>query len=210
MTTAPPASTSRFIDLDHLGDPSLALDWAESAPFPHVVLDDFLRDGAGKELFDALCDEALQDLHDEIYDCEATATAVTHPVLRAFHDELTSEPVLARLRVLTGKALTRCDLRGFVYRAGHYLLPHSDHQESVGRAIAFALYLDAQEAIVGGELELFACTREGDEIVATMTASLIEPAPSRVVLFEVGETSLHQIREVTAGVRVSLSGWFYP
>ncbi len=205
--------TPRFIDLDHLGDPSLALDWAESAPFPHIILDDFLRAGQSKVLFDALCEEALVDMRDEIYECEATAVALTHPTLRAFHDELTSDAVRARLRVLTGKELTRADCRGFVYRPGHYLLPHSDHQEAVGRAVAFALYLDTPEAVTGGELELFACTRDvdaNDEIVATITASLIEPAPSRIVLFEVGEISLHQIREVTAGVRVSLSGWFYP
>ena len=30
------------------------------------------------------------------------------------------------------------------------------------------------------------------------------------VVFEVGDLSLHQVREVTSGLRISLSGWFYP
>jgi hypothetical protein len=31
-----------------------------------------------------------------------------------------------------------------------------------------------------------------------------------MVVFEVGERSLHRVHEVTDGVRISLAGWFYP
>jgi len=37
----------------------------------------------------------------------------------------------------------------------------------------------------------------------------IEPRANRLVLFEVGPAAVHQVRGVTAGARVSLSGWFY-
>ena len=62
----------------------------------------------------------------------------------------------------------------------------------------------------GGELELFACHAERDELVSTESARLIEPAANRLVVFEVSVRSLHQVREVLAGLRISLAGWFYP
>jgi hypothetical protein len=30
------------------------------------------------------------------------------------------------------------------------------------------------------------------------------------VVFGVGDVSLHQVREVLGGLRLSLAGWFYP
>jgi hypothetical protein len=29
-------------------------------------------------------------------------------------------------------------------------------------------------------------------------------------VFDVGDVSLHQVREVLDGMRISLAGWFYP
>jgi len=46
--------------------------------------------------------------------------------------------------------------------------------------------------------------------VATEPAGQIEPRPNRLVVFEVSEASLHQVREVIGGLRISLAGWFYP
>ena len=40
-------------------------------------------------------------------------------------------------------------------------------------------------------------------------AELVEPRPNRLVVFEVSELSLHQVREVMSGLRLSLAGWFY-
>jgi Rps23 Pro-64 3,4-dihydroxylase Tpa1-like proline 4-hydroxylase len=61
---------------------------------------------------------------------------------------------------------------------------------------------------VGGELELFACEMNGDDVVHARSAQLIEPRANRLVLFDVSTASLHQVREVLAGTRVSLTGWF--
>jgi Rps23 Pro-64 3,4-dihydroxylase Tpa1-like proline 4-hydroxylase len=51
---------------------------------------------------------------------------------------------------------------------------------------------------------------EGGEIALTVSARVIEPRSNRLVVFEVGDVSLHQVREVCAGLRISLAGWFYP
>ena len=62
----------------------------------------------------------------------------------------------------------------------------------------------------GGELELFRCeVDDAGEIVATAPAARIAHRPNRLVLFDVSATSLHQIREVTSGARLSLAGWFH-
>jgi len=41
------------------------------------------------------------------------------------------------------------------------------------------------------------------------SARLIEPRPNRLVVFDVSDVSLHQVREVVGGLRISLAGWFY-
>src|SRR5262249_31406336 len=111
-------------------------------------------------------------------------------------------PVLTRV---SGKAVTRADMRAYAYRPGHYLLPHTDHQDDLARVLAYAYYLPTPEPPTGGELELFRVTDD-----AITTAEVIEPVPERLVVFEVGPASLHQVREVLGGLRLSLAGWFYP
>jgi len=60
-------------------------------------------------------------------------------------------------------------MRAYAYRVGHYLLPHSDHQEGLGRALAYAYYLPSPEPPEGGELELFRCRMEHGELVSTLS-----------------------------------------
>ena len=111
---------------------------------------------------------------------------------------------------ITGKRVTRAEVRSYVYLPGSYLLPHSDCRADVRRAVAYAFYLSTADSISGGELELFQCKTEHDEIIETHSAALISPAANRLVLFDVSLVSLHQVREVLSGGRVSFSGWFYP
>ena len=101
-----------------------------------------------------------------------------------------------RLSRITGKALSRVDMRAYAYREGHYLLPHTDHQDAVGRALAYAYYLPSPEPPDGGELELFRCTFEDGAVVATESTCLISPRANRLVVFDVSDASLHQVREV--------------
>jgi len=101
-------------------------------------------------------------------------------------------------------------MRAFAYRVDHYLLPHSDHRDGLHRALAYIYYLPSPEPPVGGELELFRCASDGTELVSIESAKLVEPRGNRLVVFEVSDVSLHQVREVLGGLRLSLAGWFYP
>lgn len=184
----------------------LARAWRAAQPFPHVVIDDLAPPPA---LMDILEEEPVERYEGDIFAFEATApepqTDAFAAVRTAFAAALA--PPLSRI---TGKAVQRVDMRAYAYRVGHYLLPHTDHREGLARALAYAYYLPSPEPPTGGELEMYACRVEAGEIVATDSALVIEPRANRLVVFDVGDLSLHQVREVLGGLRLSLAGWFYP
>lgn len=198
------------IDVARLADPGLAAAWRAARPFPHVVVDGLVSEEARATLLAAMEDEPAGDIHDEIFEMTASAPKVGDARLRRFQAALESAPVLAAITALCGKTVRRVDLRAFAYGPGHYLLPHTDHQDDVGRVVAYAFYLDTLHGVSGGELALFDCTFAGAEITETRVAKVIAPRANRLVLFEVSEASLHEVREVTRGLRLSLAGWFYP
>jgi Rps23 Pro-64 3,4-dihydroxylase Tpa1-like proline 4-hydroxylase len=188
----------------------LAAEWSAARPFPHLVFDDVVGEAAMSELLAILEEEPVETFASEVYLFDASTPEPRTEGMRRLRESFaaTFAPPLERI---TGKTLRRADMRAYAYREGHHLLPHSDHQEGVGRALAFAYYAPSPEPPAGGELEMFRCeTDAAGEIVATVSEAIIEPKPDRLVVFEVGDLSLHQVREVTTGLRVSLSGWFYP
>ena len=186
----------------------LGASWRSAAPFPHVIVDDFVTAVRLPELLAVLEEEAVDRYEGDIFKFEASAIEPATAEFRAVRDAFaaTLAPVLSRV---TGKAVSRVDMRAYAYRPGHYLLPHSDHREGLARVLAYAYYLPSPEPPRGGELELFACKVENGEIVATESAAIIEPRANRLVVFDVSDVSLHQVREVLGGLRISLAGWFY-
>jgi Rps23 Pro-64 3,4-dihydroxylase Tpa1-like proline 4-hydroxylase len=175
----------------------LAAMWRAAAPFPHVIIDDV-------EVPLDVDEEAVQRYEGDIFSFEATAPGQLREAEEAFGR------LAAPFARITGKPVTRAEVRAYAYRPGHYLLPHSDHQAGLERLLAFAYYLPTPEPPVGGELELFRCTVADGEIVATDSAVVIEPRANRLVVFDVSDVSLHQVREVLGGLRLSLAGWFHP
>ena len=188
----------------------LASAWRAATPFPHLVFDDFLCEDELAALLAVLDEEGVEPYRGDILRFEASrpdpATAEFRAVRDAFNAALA--PLLSRV---TGKSVSRVDMRAYAYRPGHYLLPHSDHQDGLARALAYAYYLPSPEPPRGGELELFRCGLDATgAIVSTTSAALIDPRDNRLVVFDVSDVSLHQVREVLAGLRISLAGWFYP
>jgi Rps23 Pro-64 3,4-dihydroxylase Tpa1-like proline 4-hydroxylase len=187
----------------------LARRWRSATPFPHIVIDDFVSQNGLGELLAIVEDEAIERYEADIYVFEATPPTPKTEALKLLRDAFATA-LAGPLSRITSRHVTRADLRAYAYREGHFLLPHSDHQLGVGRALAYAYYLPTAEPIVGGELELFRVEMAGGEITRTESACLIEPRANRLVVFDVSDVSLHQVREVTGGLRASLSGWFYP
>jgi Rps23 Pro-64 3,4-dihydroxylase Tpa1-like proline 4-hydroxylase len=187
----------------------LARRWRDAEPFPHLVVDDFVDPSALPRLLETLDEEPIERHDGDIFAFEASTPEPRTDALRALRASF-GETFAAPLGRITGKPVRRADMRLYAYREGHFLLPHADHQAGVGRALAYAFYLPSPDPPAGGELELFRCTVEGGEIVATESARVIEARPNRIALFDVSDVSLHQVREVLSGVRISLAGWFYP
>jgi hypothetical protein len=185
----------------------LAARYRAAQPFPHVVIDDLVAPEALRALCEAVAQEPHWPNRGEIYDFMGSAETVAHPVLREFHAELGGPVTLAAIQSITGRPVTRCELRSYVYLAGSYLLPHADSRASFGRMVAYAYYIHTG-GCEGGELELFDCTMNGDELVSATPAIRIAPRDNRLVMFDVSNASLHQVCEVLAGARVSLTGWF--
>jgi prolyl 3-hydroxylase /prolyl 3,4-dihydroxylase len=182
--------------------------WQAARPFAHIVIDDFVDDARLHELFAILEEEAVERNEADLYTFDATAREPQTAEFRALRDAFAGA-LAPRLSRITGRTVQRADMRAYAYRPGHFLLPHTDHQDGLERVLAYAYYLPSPEPPVGGELELFTCEVASGDIVATTSAKVIEPRANRLVVFEVSDVSLHQVREVLAGLRISLAGWFY-
>ncbi len=187
--------------------PALGRAWREAQPFPHVVIDQVLLAADLARVRESFAWEPHAHLRGELYSQMRSAQPPSQPLVQTFCDGLTGPSVRAAVELLSGKRIARGDGNGYVYREGQYLLPHSDHRESEGRAVAFAFYLAAPER--GGELELFDCRTRRGEIISTRSARRIRPRANRLVLFDVGARTLHAVREVTRGARMSIAGWYY-
>lgn len=188
---------------------ALARAWRDALPFPHLVIDGLLPEAGLAELLALLEEEAVEHYQADIYAFDATAPEPKTAAFRALRDTFAGA-LAGPLSRIASRKVTHVDMRAYAYRPGHFLLPHTDHQTGVGRALAYAYYLPTPEPPLGGELELFRCTLEDGELTSMVSTRCIEPVANRLVVFDVSEASLHQVREVLDGLRPSLSGWFYP
>ncbi|HEX8952529.1 MAG TPA: 2OG-Fe(II) oxygenase [Polyangia bacterium] len=187
----------------------LAAAWRTAEPFGHAAVDGLLSDEALASLRAAIGKEPHWPNRGEIFEMMSAATP-TQPPLRGFLDALGSAAVRAAVGAISGRALARVDGSSYVYLAGSYLLPHTDHRAGVDRKVAWIYYLSDDDAFSGGELELYRCrVDDRGEIVATEVARTLRPRRNRLLLLDVGATTLHAVREVRSGARVSLAGWFY-
>lgn len=188
---------------------ALARAWRDAQPFPHLVIDDFLAPECLDGLMEILDDEGVEHYEADLYAFDATAPDPRTDGIRRLRSAWVAHlaPALSRI---SGHTVTSTDLRAYAYRVGHYLLPHADHQEGLERKLAYAYYLPSPEPPIGGELELYACRIESGELRDIASAKLIEACANRIVIFDVSDVSLHQVREVLGGLRLSLAGWFYP
>jgi hypothetical protein len=188
---------------------ALAAAWRAAEPFAHVAVDNLVADATVDQLRDGVAQQPHWPNRGELYEMMASGEP-TAPALRAFVDTLGSAPVRAAVGAISGYTLARVDGGSYVYLAGSYLLPHTDFRDGVDRKVAWIYYLSDDDAFAGGELDLYRCRVDGGgQIVATEIARTIRPRKNRLLLLDVGRTTLHQVREVTTGARVSLAGWFY-
>lgn len=187
----------------------LAASWRKAVPFPHVVIEPVLRPETFGRLRSAFLAESFSPAQSDIYSFRQSSVPVSQSLLRTFRRHLSTSAVLGALGHITGKSLSRVDMRGYVYGPGDYLLPHSDAPAALARQVAYAYYV-GEVGLRGGGLEFFDCelARRGAPVVR-QSSRLVAPHPNRMVLFGVSPLTIHQVREVLSGFRLSLTGWFY-
>lgn len=199
-----------MIDLASWQLDTLRATWQAARPFGHVVVDALVTPDALAGLIEAAGREQHWPETSEIFQFFGSSVPPTQPALCAFGEALGSPEMLFALQTITGESVARVDVRSYFYGPGNYLLPHLDHSIGYGRRLAYAYYLAVPpSAEAGGELELFDVDLDGTQVVATRSALRIAPRANRIVIFEVSDRSLHQVREVLDGGRLSLAGWFY-
>jgi Rps23 Pro-64 3,4-dihydroxylase Tpa1-like proline 4-hydroxylase len=186
----------------------LAEAYAAARPFPHVVIDGFVDTALLEELVADFDEEPAERLQDEIFDVMASPAPPEGAAFRRFVEWLRSPAMLDAVSRTTGEVVRGAEVRAYAYLPGHYLLPHADSDRDGRRRVAFAFYVATLDGLRGGELDLYECELRSGVVVGARATRTIEPLPNRCVLFGVGETSLHRVREVTAGGRLSLAGWF--
>ncbi len=198
-----------WIELSRWDPAALSAAWRAAQPFPHLVIDDLLPDGKCAELRRAMAKTTHDPARGEIFEMMISREPIAEPALRSFGSELGGEPMRALLSTVSGKTLSRIELRSYVYLPGQYLLPHADFRVGEGRLIAYAFYLTPPDYCAGGELDLYRCTVEHGAVASAERAVTIEPRENRLVIFDVGIETVHEVREVLRGARLSLAGWFF-
>jgi len=200
-----------WVDAGRIGGALIATRLRRAKPFGHVVVDDAVPARTCARLVEAVAEEPAGRMVDEIYELLATDEPLTHPDLLAFQSALEAT-LRPGVEEAIGEPAGRLRLRGYRFTAGHYLLPHADADGDVRRQLGVVVYLAASDDLEGGDLELFE-TAPGPPVdpfdfARTISSGAIAARPGRLVLLDVGPKCLHQVREVEAGSRVSLSGWF--
>ncbi len=200
-----------WIDQERIGGALIPTRLRRAKPFGHVVIDDAVPAATCERLVDAVSEEAAGRMVDEIYELLATEEPLTHPDLLAFQSTLEAA-LRPGVSEAIGEPAGRLSLRGYRFAAGHYLLPHADADGDDRRQLGVVIYLAASDDLEGGDLELFETVPgppvDPFDFARTISSGAIAPRPGRLVLLDVGPKCLHQVREVEAGSRVSLSGWF--
>ena len=180
----------------------------ESAPFPHVVVEDFLDAETLDLAIDALAGLEY-DFHESdlfSYWASVKLTDIDHPALNILREDLADKEWRAEVaRAFDVSKLSRIDMAAYVYGLGDFLLPHDDQIE--GRIIAYSLHLTPEiTENDGGALDLFESVNKGQ----SKLVKRIIPKFNSLNMFEVSDSSWHQVSEIMTDIqRLTLTGWYH-
>ena len=180
--------------------------YAEAQPYPHMQLEDFLREDRYEELVDALSDLAFEHKENDLFSLAQTPAlqSVEDETIQSFIDFMNSKRLRSWFKEITGVQTTPGELDAFgaIYEDTDYLLCHDDQLED--RKIAYILYLTTLEEYQGGALALFS----DDEGLPAEKVTSYQPVANSIAFFTVSDQSWHEVEEVTDDTfRVSVGGW---
>ena len=180
----------------------------KSRPFSHVVVKNFLDPPTLDLVIDALAGLEYDFKESDLFSYWASVelTDINHPAINILRDDLGGE--IWRKKVAESfkvKQLSSIDMAAYVYGLGDFLLPHDDQVE--GRIIAYSLYLTPEiTEKMGGALNIFKANDAGE---SKLVDSII-PEYNSLIMFEVSDSSWHQVSEVMQDIqRLTVTGWYH-
>ena len=180
----------------------------KSRPFKHVVVKNFLDPPTLDLVIDALAGLEYDFKESDLFSYWASIdlTDINHPAINILRDDLGGE--IWRKKVAESfkvKKLSNIDMAAYVYGLGDFLLPHDDQVE--GRIIAYSLHLTPEiTEKMGGALNIFKANDEGK---SKLVDSII-PEYNSLIMFEVSDSSWHQVSEIMQDIqRLTVTGWYH-
>ena len=180
----------------------------KSRPFKHVVVKNFLDPSTLDLVIDALAGLEYDFKESDLFSYWASIdlTDINHPAINILRDDLGGE--IWRKKVAESfkvKKLSNIDMAAYVYGLGDFLLPHDDQVE--GRIIAYSLHLTPEiTEKMGGALNIFKANSAGK---SKLVDSII-PEYNSLIMFEVSDSSWHQVSEIMQDIqRLTVTGWYH-
>ena len=180
----------------------------KSRPFKHVVVKNFLDPPTLDLVIDALAGLEYDFKESDLFSYWASIdlTDINHPAINILRDDLGGE--IWRKKVAESfkvKKLSNIDMAAYVYGLGDFLLPHDDQVE--GRIIAYSLHLTPEiTEKMGGALNIFKANDAGK----SKLADSIIPEYNSLIMFEVSDSSWHQVSEIMQDIqRLTVTGWYH-
>jgi Rps23 Pro-64 3,4-dihydroxylase Tpa1-like proline 4-hydroxylase len=180
----------------------------KSQPFQHVVVKNFLDSPTLDLVIDALAGLEYDFKESDLFSYWASIdlTDINHPAINILRDDLGGE--IWRKKVAESfkvKKLLDIDMAAYVYGLGDFLLPHDDQVE--GRIIAYSLHLTPEiTEKMGGALNIFKANNAGK---SKLVDSII-PEYNSLIMFEVSDSSWHQVSEIMQDIqRLTVTVWYH-
>ena len=180
----------------------------ELSPFPYVIVEDFLDEETLDLVIDALAGLEYSFSESDLFSYWASVklTEIDHPALNVLREDLGDKVWRTEVaKAFQVSKLSKIDMAAYVYGLGDFLLPHDDQVEN--RVIAYSLHLTPDlEEEDGGSLDLFEANKAGK----SKLVKRIIPKFNSLNMFEVSDTSWHQVSEILTDIqRLTLTGWYY-
>lgn len=183
--------------------------FANGAPYPHLVLEEFLLPERAELLLKALQKEEFMHKDSDLFSLSQTHdfSDSKSELVKSFYLFARSKEFCDFMRKLTGLALTpsALDLAGSLYESGDYLLCHDDQVED--RKIAYILYLSKEFSEKDGARFVLFNNARGKP---TTVAKQYVPVWNSLMLFAVSPLSFHMVEEnCSSKDRYAIGGWLH-
>lgn len=180
-----------------------------AAPFPHIVVPNFLDQTRANELAKALKSQTFIHKESDLFSLNQTGDFSTskNPSLKGFYALASSKEFADFMQQLTGIKVKAgaLDLAGSLYKPGNYLLCHDDQVED--RKIAYILYLSKDFTSTDGARFMLFNQKDGEP---NALAESHIPLFNHLMVFQVSRISFHAVEEnISKKDRYAIGGWLH-